>query len=160
MNWLQAARRVRGAGFPLYAGAPLCAGMALALAGCAQTSALNPLKVGGVNPDSTISAEVNAVSRAPGPYPRFSDIPALSTDVRPVPAWRTAVVTEWGEKRQTEREAAAIPFTLANSEAWAEKTRAHMPLSETSQPVPNVATQSEAFAAAERARATPPPPPQ
>jgi len=159
MNWLQAAGRVHGAG------RPLLAGTALALAGCVHVpapnvAAVNPFAVSGVNPDSPVSAEVVAASHAPGPYPHFSQVPALPTDVRTVPAWRTAVVSEWRDKRQTEREAAAIPFTLANSEAWAQRTRAKIPSAETSQPTPNVAAQSEAFAAAERARATPPPPPQ
>jgi len=118
MNWLQAARRVRGAGL-LFAAAA-----AMLTAGCANTRMMmNPLAVPGVNPDSTVSGE-------------------------------------WGDKRQTERQAAAIPFTLANTEAWAERSRAKIPASERSQPAPSVAEQSEAYAAAQRARATPPPPPQ
>ena len=154
MNWLQAARHVRGARLPLLAG------VALTLTGCAHTAAMNPFAVSGVNPDSTVAAEVNAASHMSGPYPHFSQIPALPTDVRTVPAWRTAVVTEWRDKRQTEREAAALPFTLANSEDWAQRTRLKIPPGERSQPTPTAAAQSEAFAAAVRARATPPPPPQ
>ena len=155
MNWLQAARRVRGAGL-LFAAAA-----AMLTAGCANTRMMmNPLAVPGVNPDSTVSAEVVAAQHAPGPYPRFAQVPPPSTDVRSVPEWRAAVVSEWGDKRQTERQAAAIPFTLANTEAWAERSRAKIPASERSQPAPSVAEQSEAYAAAQRARATPPPPPQ
>jgi hypothetical protein len=154
MNGLYAARRIRSVGL-------LCAaGAAMLTAGCANMRTVNPLEAGGVNPDSTVSAEVVAATRAPGPYPRFSQIPPPSTDVRSVPDWRAAVVSEWGRKRQTEREAAAIPFTLANTEAWAERTRAKIPASERSQPAPSVAEQTEAYAAGQRARATPPPPPQ
>jgi len=154
MNWLHAARRIRGSS-PF-----LAMGAAILVAGCVDTRALNPLAVSGVNPDSTISAEVVAAQHIPGPYPHFSQIPPPPTDVRAVPAWREAVITEWGQKRQTERQAAAIPFTLANTEAWAERSRAKIPASERSQPEPSVAEQSEAYAAAQRARATPPPPPQ
>ena len=152
MNWVQTGRRLRGAGFLI--------GIAAAMGGCAQLPAANPFAAGGINPDSTIAAEVAAVTHAPGAYPRFSEIPALPSDVRPVPAWRAAVLSEWNQKRQTEHEAAALRFTLANTEAWAESTRRHIPPSEMSQPTPSAADQTEAFAAAERARATPPPPPQ
>ena len=151
---LQVARRIRGAGLPLLAAGALC------LAGCAHTAAVNPFAVGGINPDSTVAAEVNAASHANGSYPRFAQIPALPSDVRTIPAWRTAVVSEWGTKRKTEREAAALPFTLANTEEWAQRTRAKIPSGEQSGPTPNVSAQIEAFAAAERARATPPPAPQ
>lgn len=131
-------------------------------AGCVDMGKMNPLAVGGVNPESTVSAEVVASQHAPGPYPRFSQVPPPPTDVRSVPDWRTAVVSEWGRKRKTEREAAALPFTLANTdtEAWAERTRAKIPASERSQPAPSVSDQAEAYAASQRARATPPPPPQ
>ena len=135
-------------------------GAALMMAGCVQMPDLNPFAVGGVNRQSGVAAEVEAANHAPGSYPRFSQIPTVATDVRSVPAWRSAVIYEWGQKRQTEREAAAIPFTLANTEAWAQRTRAKIPSDERSQPTPNVSEQTEAFAAAERARATPPPPPQ
>ena len=155
---LKAIRRVPRAFFLL------CAGLALPIAGCVQTRELNPYATTGVNPDSTVSAEVVAVSHVPGAYPHFAQVPALPTDVRTVPAWRTAVVTEWHTKRQTEREAAALPFTLVNTgpastEAWAARTRDKIPPTEAAQPA-STAERSEAFAAAERARATPPPPPQ
>ena len=154
MNWVQTGRRLRGASLPIVVG------ITAAVGGCAHLPTVNPFAAGGVNPDSTVAAEVVAASRAPGVYPRFSEIPALPTDVRPVPAWRSAVLSEWNQKRQTERQAAALNFTLANTEAWAESTRRHIPPSEMSQPTPSAADQTEAFAAAERARATPPPPPQ
>jgi hypothetical protein len=154
MNWVQAGSRVSRVGLPLWMGA------ALATSGCAIGPAVNPFTGGAINPDSSVASEVTAASRAPGPYPRFSQVPAVPTDVRPVPAWRNAVVGEWADKRQTEREAAALPFTLGETEAWAESTRGKIPPDELSGPAPDAAGQSEAFAAAERARATPPPPPQ
>jgi hypothetical protein len=155
MDWLQAARRLRGAGFPV------SMAIVTAIGGCAHAPMLtNPLAAGGVNRESSVSAEVTAATHAEGSFPRFSQVPAIPTDVRPAPAWRTAVVSEWGQKRQTERQAAAIPFTLANTEAWAQRTRAKIPASQTTPPAPDAASQIEAFAAAERARATPPPPPQ
>jgi hypothetical protein len=154
MNWEKAQSLVRGAGRSLWMAA------ALAMAGCAGGAAVNPFAAGGINPDSSVAAEVTAASRSPGPYPRFSQVPAVPTDVRPVPVWRNAVIGEWADKRQTEREAAALAFTLGGTEAWAESMRGRIPRDELSRPTPNATDQSEAFAAAERARATPPPPPQ
>jgi hypothetical protein len=135
-------------------------GAALATSGCAMGTAVNPFTGGAINPDSSVAAEVAAASRAPGPYPRFSQVPAVPTDVRPVPAWRNAVIGEWADKRQTEHEAAALAFTLGETESWAETRRAKIPSNELSGPAADAAGQSEAWAAAERARATPPPPPQ
>ncbi|HEX4180127.1 MAG TPA: hypothetical protein VHY32_05005 [Caulobacteraceae bacterium] len=120
----------------------------------------SPLAAGGVNPDSTVSAETVAVAHAPGAYPHFTQVPAIPTDVRPVAAWRTAVVGEWHVKTRTERDAAAIPFTLTETEDWAQRTRKKIPVGQTTPPALDAAQQIEAFAAAERARATPPPPPQ
>ena len=136
-----------------------CVTLTAALAGCVDLPKLNPLTASGVDPDSTVAAEVVAAERAPGPYPKFSQIPAVPSDVRPVAAWRKAVVAEWGVKRKIEREASALPFTLANTEGWAARERSKIPLPETIPPTPNAGEQTEAFAAGERARATPPPPP-
>ena len=155
MDWLQAARRLRGAS--------VLSSMAIASAigGCAHAPMMtNPLAAGGVNRESSVSAEVTAAMNAQGTTPRFSQVPVIPTDVRPVTAWRAAVVSEWSQKRQTERQAAALPFTLANTEAWAQRTRAKIPAGQTTAPKPDAAAQIEAFAASERARATPPPPPQ
>ena len=155
MTWLKASRRRGGASLPLLAAA------ALGLAGCVHAPPItNPLAAGGVNPDSTVSAETVAATHAPGPYPHFSQVPVVPTDVRPVPQWRAAVVSEWRQKTHTERVAAAIPFTLANTEEWAQHTRAKIPANQTTPPATDAATQIEAFAAAKRAQATPPPPPQ
>jgi len=156
MNGPQAARRLRSVGLVISAAA------AMFTAGCANMRDVKLLAVGGVNPDSTVSAEVVAVQHAPGPYPRFSQVPPPSSDVRTGPEWRAAVLSEWNTKRKTDREAAALPFSLANTdtEVWAERTRAKIPAGERSQPAPSVADQAEAFAASQRARATPPPPPQ
>jgi len=155
MNWLQAAKRARAASLTLSV-----ASLVLTLAGCIHAPSLNPLEASGVNPDSTVAAEVVAASRTTGPYPHFSQVPAIPTDVRPVSAWRASVLSEWGQKRQTEHEDAVIPFTLANTEAWAQRTRLKIPADETAKPTPNATEETEAYAAAERARATPPPPPQ
>jgi hypothetical protein len=154
MDSMRAARPSRRTGFLLWAV------VAMSLGGCVHAPAMNPFAVGGVNPDSTVQAEVVAAMHAPGTTPHFSQVPVIPTDVRPVPAWRTAVVSEWTQKRRVEREAAAIPFTLANTEEWAQRTRAKIPARQMTPPTVDAASQIEAFASGARARATPPPPPQ
>jgi hypothetical protein len=154
MDWLQAAKRLRRVGLPLSFGA------AAMSAGCVHMPSMNPFAAGGIDPKSPVAAEVVAATQVEGGYPRISQTPVVPSDVRPVPAWRDAVLSEWREKRKTEREAAALPFTLANTEDWAQHTRAKIPRNQTTPPSQDGATQIEAFAAAERARATPPPPPQ
>jgi hypothetical protein len=134
------------------------AGVAGALA-CAQASA-NPFTFGPIDPSSPVAADVRAAEHAPGPYPKFSTVPAPPKDVRPVSAWREAVYDTWALKKKTEADAAAIPFTLTGKDtsAWVSQQLAKIPSSETAPPAADAAAQSEAFAAAKRARATPPPP--
>jgi hypothetical protein len=139
----------------------LGAGLAMAalLSGCA-TGAKSPFSLGGVDPTSPVAAEVRAASASPGPYPRFIDIPAAPKDVRTYQAWKEAVLGEMTLKRETEAQAAAIPFTLSGTETWAANTRARV-LPQFSQQAPaDERAQAEAFAAQQAARATPPPVPK
>ena len=69
------------------------------------------------------------------------------------------MIDEWRLKRATEAEAASTPFLLANTQAWAQAEHAKIPASELQAVSPDEATESEAYAAAQRARATPPPTP-
>jgi len=138
----------------------LCAGLVLAvlLSGC-MTGPKSPFALGGVDPTSPVAAEVRAASASPGPYPRFTEIPARPKDVRTAQAWRAAVLDEGTLKSDTEKEAAAIPFTLKGTEAWAANTHARV-LPQFSQQAPaNERAQAEAFAAGAAKRATPPPTP-
>ena len=139
----------------------LCAGLALAalLGGCAAPRH-NPFALGEVDSNSTVAAEVRAASASPGPYPRFANIPATPKDVRTYQAWKAAVLDEKTLKRDTDAEAAAIPFTLNNTETFAAATRARV-LAQYSQQAPaDERAQAEAFAAQQAARATPPPAPK
>lgn len=135
---------------------------AAAVAGCAGTSRLNPMGAGGVDATSPVAADIRAAQHAPGHYPKFSQIPPIPKDVRPDTAWRDSVAATWALKRQTEAEAAAIPFTLTvgDAQAWAATELAKIPPAEMTPPQADATRQAEAFAATQRARATPPPPPQ
>ncbi|MDR3513519.1 MAG: hypothetical protein P4L73_17935 [Caulobacteraceae bacterium] len=140
----------------------LCLGAAAGAAGCAGASRLNPMSVGRIDPNSAVAADIATAERTPGPYPKFSHVPPIPKDVRPATAWRDSVADAWGLKRQSEADAAAIPFTLpvGQAGAWADAERAKIPASEMASPPADAGQQAEAFAAAARARATPPPPPK
>lgn len=130
----------------------------MALGGCAAGGA-TPFSAGRIDQRSSVAGEVAKASETPGPYPTFSSVPPVPHDIRPASAWRSAVVGELADKRQLEAEAASIPFILKDSEAWATAERAKIPASELKPVAPGEASDSEAYAAEQRARATPPPAP-
>ena len=133
-----------------------CAGASSILAACATGSVLSNMGPAPVDARSTAAADVAAASRSPGPYPRFSKVPPAPTDVRPIEGWRSAVVDASALKRQTEVDAAAVPFTLTDTETFAATERAKIPAEQAAPPAADATQDSEAFAAAARARATPP----
>ena len=137
--------------------APLWGATTLALVGCAG---LNPFVAGRIDPNSPIAAEVAAASRSPGRYPKLTNLPPVPTDVRSAEQWRVAVVSEQALGRRTEQEAAAIPFTLSDSEAWAASMRARIDPALAVPPPADASQSTEDYAAAKRARATPPPSPR
>ena len=137
----------------------VCLAIPALVSGCAGAPGEKMFALGGVDSNSAVAAEVTAATQEPGRYPRLNRIPAAPTDVRPASAWKAAVDTEWAEKKQLEASAAAIPFTLNNTEAFAATSRARIS-PELAQPAPaDAEAQAQAFADAERARATPPPKP-
>jgi len=139
----------------------LCASLGLAaLLGGFATGKNNPFALGGVDPGSPVAPEVRAASASPGPYPRFVAIPAMPKDVRTYQAWKEAVLDEMTLKHQTEAQAAAIPFTLNNSETWAANTRGRVSSQLSQQAPADERAKAEAFAAEQAARATPPPAPK
>ena len=140
----------------LIVGAGLCG----LLGACMSMPGVSALTPGGVDPHSSVAAEVAAAIQAPGPYPKFSQIPEMPNDVRPDAEWRKDVIGVWSSKRQLDAEAKALKFTLTNTEGWAVAERGKINPADAA-PAPLDATlDAETFAAAERARATPPPPPK
>jgi hypothetical protein len=99
--------------------------------------------------------DLMARAEAPAPYPTFASIPSLPADVRPISAWKAAVLATKAAGDQTVQTAKATPWSLGDSEAFAAEARAK------AAPPPPVTTPSEsdaeAIAAAERARASSPP---
>jgi len=101
-------------------------------------------------------APQTTAARQSAPYPSLASVPPKPTDVRPVSAWKTAVLASEAQRDELMKLAAAEPWTLHDTDAWAAEER------EAASPPPPITTASsqadtEAFAAALRARATPPP---
>jgi hypothetical protein len=130
----------------------VAAGWVLACAGAAAAQpAISPPSAPQPSPVTT-AAIAGAEARAP--YPSFASIPAFPKDVRSVAAWKASVISIKAEGADLVRLIAAEPWTLNNTEAWAADERA------IATPPPPVAVggDTEAFVAAMRERATPPPP--
>jgi len=125
--------------------------------GCALLSACaggNPFEDAKIDPRSPIAAEVPKLVKADAPYPRFSGVPAKPTDVRPPRQYGVAVRAVDQAGAQLEQATADNTWTLQNTDTYAADARtAAGPELAAPQPA-----ETEAFAAAQRKRATPPPP--
>jgi hypothetical protein len=124
------------------------------LAGVAASAAL-----AAPNPTATEAPQTTAAiaaARMSAPYPSLASVPPKPTDVRPVKAWKSSVLTIEAQGDELTRMAAAEPWTLHDTDAWAADER-----QAASPPAPittaSSAADTEAYAAALRARATPPP---
>jgi hypothetical protein len=103
---------------------------------------------------SPVTTAAIATAEAPTGYPSLASIPAFPKDVRPLAAWKASVLSIKADGAHLLRLIAAQPWTLANTEAWAADERA------IATPPPPMTTggDTEAFVEAMRERATPPPP--
>ena len=132
------------------------AALSLCGAGFAAPAAAQPkLSPPPLHPNPATERAIAEASKD-APYPTFAQIPPLPTDVRSVAAWKASVTSLKAEGAELAEAAAAEPWTLGDTEGWAEQERA------AAAPPPPVTTASspadtEAFAAAMRARAIPPP---
>lgn len=127
------------------------------LIGCALLSACvgNPFEDAKVDPRSPIAAEVAKSVRSGAAYPTFASIPPVPKDVRPHAQYGRAA-------GQIEKDAANLiaatgdnSWNIVNTDAFAATARAD------AGPIlpPVSASDTEAFAREQKARATPPPPP-
>ena len=131
---------------------------AASLGGCDTLAKNNYFLPGGIDQSSPAAAQVRAAQQAPGPYPKFSQIPNLPTDVRPLSAWRSTVEGALAKKTEVDVATAAYPYSLHDTEGFAEATHARIPPDQAT-PSTDAAKASDAYAASVRARATKPPPP-
>jgi hypothetical protein len=128
-----------------YSSLTALAALAMATAAAAQAPAPGP---------SATKAAIADAERTAA-YPSFASIPPMPKDLRSLKAWKASVTTTQAEGAKLAREAAAEPWTLGDTNGWADRERSQ------AVPPPPITSPSagdtEAFAAAMRARATPPP---
>jgi hypothetical protein len=129
-------------------------GLALAAAG-AVSAAASPKTVAPAGPPPPAMQAALDAAKGPAPTPSFGSIPPLPKDVRSVKAWKTDVLTTKAEGAALTHEAAVEPWTLHDTEVWADEEKAQAvppaPMTKASE------EDTEAFAAALRARAMAPP---
>ncbi len=133
---------------------------AAGVGGCTNLAKENYFLPGGVDQTSAVAGQVAAAQQAPGPFPRFSQIPPAPTDVRPLTAWRAAIGETLAEKRSVDANNSTYPYTLSNTQAFAEASRARIPPAEATPPAVDATQAAEAYAASQRERAKAPPPPK
>ena len=126
-------------------------------AACALLSACvggNPFEDAKVDPRSPIAAEVPKLAKADAPYPTFAAIPPKPTDMPPPRQIGVAVRAVDQAAAQLEQATADNTWTLQHTDTFtADAHTAAGP--DIAAPQPG---DTEAFAAAQRKRATPPPP--
>lgn len=131
---------------------------AASLCGCGAPGRIFGLTSLPVESDSPIAQDVIAASRQKGAFPRFADIPKAPTDVRPISAWRSSVTEIQKDKADVMAESATLPPAASDTEAFAAAERGRATSSSLATPAPaDSAHQTEAYAEALRERATLPP---
>jgi hypothetical protein len=136
------------------------AGLAAALigagagAGCAMIETPAPLADPPIAP-SPVAARVLEASRNPGPYPKWTDFPAMPRDVRPEAEWGPAIAAVRTAGVELSAEVAERPQILFGTEAWAAEQ------AQLAAPPPQLTTTTtEEFLSATRKAAAPPSPPR
>ena len=125
----------------------------LSLGGCLAHDPFAPPP----DPQSAAAQQVNEATARNMPYPRWSEFPAAPTEVPTAEDFRMRVVSTEEAEAILKAEAADLNWTLDDTDGWATATRGlvDMPLA---QPAPaDQAAETEAWAAAARAQAVPPP---
>lgn len=123
---------------------------ALMLGGCVG-AAFGDAKV---DPTSPVAEDVARLSRTPGAFPTFADIPKAPADIPPKANYGRSAQAVLAEAAALERATAPETWSLQGTEVFAEQARLDAgPALDPPDPA-----EAEAFARALRDRATPPPP--
>lgn len=131
----------------------LIVGLAAGAAACAG----NPFKTAEVDPSSTVAAQVAAAAKEKAPHRKFSDIPAIPTDVPTADQVRAAVVKQQAAGEALTKAVAPNTWELKDSEQYAEKARRDVKAPAFEAPTDSDRADTEAFARAARGRASAPP---
>jgi hypothetical protein len=139
--------------FPTFVTAARVAGAGI---GCALLAGCigNPFKDAKVDPASPVAGDVARLTRQPAKYPAFASIPKAPTDIRAPRQYRESAEKILAEGEALREATEPGTWTLQNTEAFAAAARkeAGPP------PAADDAGQTDAFVREQRQRATPPPP--
>lgn len=138
----------------------LLTGAAMSLAACVTVDAFEPGANATIDTSSPAAAAVAAAVADPGPRPTFANIPEIPTDVRPASAWRQAFDDQEADRLFTQGNVAEDTWSLSATEAFAADLRARVAEVDVHAPTDAEMAESDAYARALRARATPPPLPR
>jgi len=138
----------------------LLAGAAMTLSACVSVDAFEPGAGVAIDPASSAAPAVAAAVADPGPWPTFAGIPEIPADLRSAEAWRDAVADQEADGLFTRRNAAEETWSLNDTEAFAAGLRATVAQIDVHAPTDAEMAESDAYARALRARATPPPLPR
>ena len=132
-------------------------GAAASLVACSLPSQVAGLHSAAVDPASPVYKDVMYATQHPGPYPKFSDIPPIPTDVRPASQFAVAVAGVREDKASLDQGVAALPPAPNDTEAFAANARSAAQGPSVEAPSADTSDQTKAYAQSLRARATPPP---
>lgn len=139
----------------------LLAGAGLLLCACASLPTVDEtLAVPPIDQKSPAAAAVADILNAPGDYPTFAGIPEVPTDLRPASDYKAEVE---GQRQTAEALAAAVApetWTLSETDAFAAQAMADAKVGTVTAPTDAEMAESEAYARALRAKASPPPRPK
>ena len=106
---------------------------------------------------SPIRADIAAADASKDPYPRFKDVPPTAPpDIRPASTWSQNTYDVLALRRSQGALLQMYPQTLTDTEGFAATNRAKA----VAPPAPTNATHTDDYAKTQRARATPPSPAQ
>lgn len=128
-------------------------GVGVGLSGCGGVSSGLGFADRTMDARSPVAAEAEKLAQTDRPMPKFTDIPPLPTDVRPATQYGVAAGRVEAARADLERDTAPGTWSLDASENFASQARRQTPDAAPASPA-----DTEAFAAAARKRATPPPP--
>jgi hypothetical protein len=124
--------------------AAVALGLSLGLGGCGQIDrAIQPPPV---NPSSPIAGYAEDVSRRTFPTPTFDSVPPKPIDIRPAPAYKSAVVEQVNNRRALSDWQAAHQPPPSDTAAWAELQRGRIPKTQATPVSETHDAESEAFA--------------
>jgi len=139
----------------------LCAASASLLCACVSLpDVVEPYAAAPVDLNSPAAAAIQSKARTQTEFPSFADIPQVPADLRTDEGWRQVVRGTEADREQLLAQTAPSTFSLNDTDAFTERARAAIGYDPSDVPTATEAAESEAWARAMRARATPPPRPR